>query len=498
MHAAIAEVGILYVSCGVHSGWEKVGKGGKIELAEDNIGGHAFAIVAYDQQGFWLQNSWGDGWGQQGFGHLSYEDWLGNGTDAWVARLAVPIELATRSSTTGKVFGGTVRARAYSYSDLRPHVISLGNDGRLDPGGNIGTSVELVREIVGKDIPRITKNWKKKRIILYAHGGLVDEDGALQRIADYRQPMLDAECFPLAFIWHSDAWSTIKNILGDAASKRRPEGFLDAAKDFMLDRLDDMLEPVARGLGGKAMWSEMKENALLATTAPDGGARLVLDELVKLLDSDPAYELHVVGHSAGSIFHAPLIQYLTAKGPISGGPMNGQTGLGRHVESATLWAPAISTALFKEWWQPALGAISRFAVFTLDDQTEQNDNCAGIYHKSLLYLVSNSFEETARVPLIHPQGEPILGMQKFIEADRALKKLFAAGGPAELIIAPNPVSDNAAAASRAMHHGDFDDDTATVQATMARILNKAKSAAALTFEPSAQSNRAVRRKINQV
>lgn len=497
MHAAMTEVGILYVSSSVHSGWDAVGQDGRIGLVDDNVGGHSFALVAYDEQGFWLQNSWGADWGRQGFAHISYADWLRNGTDAWVARLAVPVELALRSASAPQVFGGTVRARAYAYNDLRPHVISLGNDGRLDPGGNIGTTPALVQEIVRNDIPRITANWKKKRIVLYAHGGLVSEDSALQRVAEYRRAMLDAECYPIAFIWHSDAWSTIKDILADATSRRRPEGFLDAAKDFLLDRLDDVLEPVARGLGGRAMWREMKENAITATASPQGGARLVLDELAQLAQSDPSYEFHVVGHSAGSIFHAPVVQYLTCKGTIKGGPMDGQSGLGLKLASATLWAPAITTALFKQAWLPALGDIARFAVFTLDDQTEQNDNCAGFYHKSLLYLVSNAFEDTARVPLIHPDGEPILGMQKFIEADKVLKQLFGPSGKAEWILAPNNAADNSSAASRAMHHGDFDDDTATVQATLARILGRVKNAAALTFAASGQRQQAVRRSIER-
>ncbi len=52
-------------------------------------------------------------------------------------------------------------------------------------------------------------------------------------------------------------------LLSDAVRRRRPEGILDATKDFMLDRLDDALEPIARMLTGKAEWNEMKENALL-------------------------------------------------------------------------------------------------------------------------------------------------------------------------------------------------------------------------------------------
>ena len=49
--------------------------------------------MAYDDRGFWIQNSWGPGWGKNGFAHVTYDDWLANGTDVWVARLGVPIEL---------------------------------------------------------------------------------------------------------------------------------------------------------------------------------------------------------------------------------------------------------------------------------------------------------------------------------------------------------------------------------------------------------------------
>lgn len=498
MHSAITEVGALYVSSNVHSGWDNVGKDGRIQLVDDNVGGHAFALVAYDENGFWLQNSWGSSWGHSGFGHVTYEDWLQNGTDAWVARLAVAVELPTRRANQSAVFAGTVRAQAYSYTDLRPHVISVGNDGRLDPAGNIGTTPELVQEIVQNDIPRITNGWKKKRIVLYAHGGLVSEDSALQRVADYRKPMLDAQCYPLAFIWHSDFWSTIKDLLQDAANHRRPEGFLDATKDFMLDRLDDALEPLARGLGGLAAWSEMKENAMAATVSAQGGARLVLNELAKLAATDSSYEFHVIGHSAGSIFHAPLIQYLATKGPIRSGPMQGENGLGLGVASATLWAPAITTQLFKDAWVPALSGVSRFAIFTLDDKTEQDDDCASIYHKSLLYLVSDAFEKTFRVPLVHPDGEPILGMQKCIKADPALNRLFGPNGQADWVVAPNTDPEKSATASRAKHHGDFDDDKATVLATLARVLNRATAAAPVQFQASPQRKRAIRRKIDDL
>src|SRR3989338_8956062 len=86
MHAAISEVGVLYASASVHSGWNDAKSNGIIQFNDkvEQIGGHAFAIVASDKTGFWIQNSWADDWGLDGFARISNEDWLKNGTDVWV------------------------------------------------------------------------------------------------------------------------------------------------------------------------------------------------------------------------------------------------------------------------------------------------------------------------------------------------------------------------------------------------------------------------------
>jgi hypothetical protein len=175
------------------------------------------------------------------------------------------------------------QSEAYSYADLRPHIISLGNNGMLRTDGTYGTSKEEVQAIFEQDIPRVMEPWGEKHLLLYAHGGLVGEDATVQRLADYRPALLNANVYPISFIWHSDYWTTVTNILQDAIRRRRPEGFLDLTKDFMLDRLDDALEPLARTLTGKAEWDEMKENALDATTSAQGGVRFTLDLIAALL-----------------------------------------------------------------------------------------------------------------------------------------------------------------------------------------------------------------------
>jgi hypothetical protein len=491
MHAAIAEVGILYATAIVHEGWQQIDSKGVIPLKAQTLGGHAFAIVGYDDRGFWVQNSWGSNWGKDGFALVTYNDWLLHSTDVWVARLGVPLTVQNQSASVNNTAFGE-KPDTYNFQDLRPHIISIGNEGQLRTSGVYGTSAIDVEEILTKDFTTITKNWKKKRLMLYAHGGLTSEDLAIQRVADYRNALLAAEVYPLSFIWKSDYWTTLKNILSDALSRRRPEGFLDSTKDFMLDRLDDALEPIARNLTGKAQWDEMKENALMATTSSTGGARFALKLIAKLMEQDPKIEIHIVGHSAGSIFHAPLVQLLTApKKKIKTGIMKGKTGLGQKIKTCTMWAPACTMDIFRAAYQPSIEnkAIEQFSLFTLTDKAEQDDHLANIYHKSLLYMVSNAFEEKARIPIFR-DGKALLGMEKFIEDkdNEDVKKLFKSRNNADWIRSPNTEPDGSASHSTSTSHGGFDDDKPTLIATLKRILGTRKKVNEnFNFRPSQSS-----------
>ena len=486
LHAAIAEVGVLFATSNVHEGWNEPGDDGLIEFSEKLIGAHAFAIVGYDRKGLWIQNSWGEAWGREGFACISYDDWLQNATDVWVARLGAPIELRSSGSSAVAHSASAGQSAAYSYPDLRPHIISLGNNGKFKAGGNYGTSADEISTLLKEELPKAIADVGYKHIVLYAHGGLVSETSAVQRLADYRPAMLAAGIYPLTFIWHSDYWTTVKNVLNDAFQRRRPEGALDATKDFMLDRLDDALEPLARTLSGKAAWDEMKQNALAATQSSEGGARAVVAHLKRLLDKLPkqqAPKIHLVGHSAGSIFHAPLITALN--------------NADIDIETCTLWAPACTVDLFKQHYMPAIKKkrIKQFALFALSDKAERDDHCANIYHKSLLYLVSHAFEGKPRIPLFRG-GVPILGMEKFLRDDAELMALFKSGN-ADLVISPNGKSLNAVDASTALHHGDFDDDPATVKATLRRILGDGAKPVAIKFQRSASSLRESRARTDQ-
>ncbi len=121
-HAALNEVGAIYVSAMIHEGWYQVGDreppaasgGTPLDIptpgANEKLrGAHAFALVGYDDEGFFVLNSWGASWatsidertgerfGTPGVARWSYDDWRDHVLDAWVFRLGVPTERAFRA-----------------------------------------------------------------------------------------------------------------------------------------------------------------------------------------------------------------------------------------------------------------------------------------------------------------------------------------------------------------------------------------------------------------
>lgn len=439
MHTAIAEVGALYVTSSVHEGWAKVQEGDTLIVpSEKQIGGHAFAIVGYDEEGFWIQNSWGPKWGHHGFAKLTYDDWLENAMDAWVARLGVPVKLERNRSITIGASAAAKKSNAYVYSDLRRHVINIGNDGKLEPGSNWGSSTEDVENLFAS-IP------KTHDVMLYAHGGLVGQDAAIARIAAYRDQMWPKKIYPVGLIWNTDYGSTLRNVLNDLVRRSRPEGFFGDALDFVMDRFDDFLEPLARKLTGKLVWDEMKENARLSTEGTDGAMRLIANKLRERQAASPHRKLHLVGHSAGCILLGHFVSALAARKV--------------RTDSCTLWAPACTVDHFRKHYQPALasGSIDRARIYTLSDKSEQDDSCAGIYNKSLLYLVSNAFEARPAIRGVRP-GVALLGMEKFIyDAIQSTKVRHIVAGET-----PD---------SNSRSHGGFDEDAPTVRSTFSFMLN---------------------------
>jgi hypothetical protein len=457
MHVALNEIGILYASAVCHSGWDEGFsntsriKGGYWMIprrkASISDGGHAFAIVGYNQDGYIIQNSWGTGWGTKGRAVLPYEDWLDNAMDCWVAQLGVvtDLHLEIARSTTLRVEAGKVQLASESSlrtREISPFIINMENNGRLSNTGDFRTQESDITALVTHHLGKARTTWGLSKndpvdIAIYAHGGLTSEDTAGETAAKWIPALYEHKIFPIFLMWETDLWSTLKGRLADVlAGQQRPTGGLfDGVKNWWNERLEKLL-----ATPGTAIWSEMKQNAdAISNTAAGGGMKLYQACRQSPYFADLSkVRLHLVGHSAGAILHSHVVDRLGGKG--------------WKFESVNFMAPAVRVDLFKKTVVPAItsGQVKHFNQFHLSDDMEQKDpTCKPIlgYSRSLLYLVSQSLERGEKTP--------ILGLEKYFNDEIASKNL------------PN-VSTWAAPGkeSKSTTHGGFDDD----QVTMASVI----------------------------
>jgi hypothetical protein len=472
MHAALAELGILYVTLMVHDGWDEPGPASETIgfEAEDRArrvrlpvitrtgraeSGHAVAICGYNENGFIIQNSWGPSWGRGGFALLPYEDYMLHATDVWAAQLGVPMQVDLWDRINTDTNAGVARAEAaIPLEQVRPYIVDVGNNGELSRSGDYWTTEEDVGRLFNEIIPKAAEDWPKRRVLLYLHGGLNSEAATARRVVAFRDVLLDNQIYPLHVMWESGAFETLRHIVADLFTSvdERAGGigeWLRKLRDGLREGKDRSLEFTAARPGGMA-WREMKENARLSSRHPDGKgamqvmARQLAGALAGTRAAEAArWELHVVAHSAGAIYAAHALDFLL--------------GAGIPLKSLHLLAPAITIEDFKATLMQPIesGACPLPDTYILSDAAEQGDS-VGPYGKSLLYLVSNAFEPR--------RGTPILGMQVHLEADKAVHNLLAPG----LVVAKTAA--NGHRVSQSGSHGGFDNDAATMNSILRSIL----------------------------
>jgi hypothetical protein len=508
MQSAIAELDAICASAVIHDGWiepQIMRRNGETlhvisrRVDANQLGGHAFALVGYNEVGFLVQNSWGTDWGRRGFATLPYEDWLDSAYDAWVTRPGVPkTPFASGRTRTAAATGGELAtAPAPDLRRLANYVVNLGNQGLLSTSGSFVSTPAQIDRAFGH-MERWHDQWlardgapRGRHVVLYAHGGLNAEDAGLRSAQRNVNWWLNNRVYPLFFAWQSGPAETLVNQLADAARGRLPFGL---GFDLM-EAADRAVELMARQTF-RWMWDEMKENAR-AASKPIGnrgdvawpptpatqkamaqmpGASLTILRLAEYVRQHPDEQVlvHLVGHSAGAIFHAALLQRLVE--------------VGVPVASMALLAPALRVDEFERVVLPRLGGgrgVQRFAVFNLSDRRELDDVCAAggfnAYHKSLLYLVSRALEGRAS-----GQSEaPLLGMAKFF--DRPLGRstlrgeINARGGAC--VFSPAAAPDNSR--SDATSHGGFAGDTRTMTSVVLRVLGRSTPAPENNYQPNA-------------
>ena len=460
MHVALDDVGVLYASVVCHSGWLE-GNGVRKGKAYWTIpqqkvlpddGGHAFVVVGYTAEGLIIQNSWGPGWGTGGLAILTYQDWSENAMDCWVAQLGVATEqhVEIAKSPSLRMDRGRVQIAADSTlrdREISPFIIDMENNGRLSASGAFRTQKGDVEALMNFHVGEARRKWGLKAteatdVAIYAHGGLTGEDTAAETAARWIPVLYERQIFPIFLMWETDLWSTLKDRLEDLViGQPKPTGgVVDQLKRFWNQRLERLLAPA-----GSLIWREMKQNADGISKFKESGGRVLYESGMKSpWFTKPPARLHLIGHSSGAIVHCHVVDRLAA--------------LGWKFESVNFMAAAATVDLFKQTLLPRIKdkSVKQFRSFHLNDAAEQQDpTCKPVlgYSRSLLYLVSESFEGGTRTP--------ILGMDKYFQDDVASQGL----PNVRAWIAPGP-------ATASTTHGGFDDDRLTMESIIKLIKGK--------------------------
>lgn len=457
VHAALNEVGVVFASAATHAGWDQAMGRGEIPYrpGAEAEGGHAFAIVGYTSEGFLVLNSWGEAWGgfavrrghkQGGVALWHYEDFDRHIWDLWVARTALPVGTlaALRGARYTHAPAGTrVKEAGPPLHEIWNHFVHI-DDGQYDPKGEYPSQREEVEAIV----PRLLQGedgTPPRHLLLYAHGGLNSVERSASRVGKWRPVFRANGIAELHFIWETGLGEELRDVLlgKEKLAQERVAG--------VSDWWDIFIEKITQPLG-YSLWHEMRSDADVAfasqTAAGTHFLRVLRDALRRAGRAAP--QLHLVGHSAGSIWLGHLLQRWQALD-------------GPAIRNLILFAPACTLDFFSERIAPALQdkTVQELHHFLLDDRHEQDDNVAAIYRKSLLYLVSRAYQS-------RKGAQPIVGMEKYQQALQAeLQRLRLAQRVRHYNTRDH--ADMTASAS----HGGFDNDPRTMNA-MLRLVRGAE------------------------
>ena len=448
-HAAINETGAIFVSAAVTDGWSAIGRKrhGKlpiIPISQQPIGGHAFAIVGYNNDGFIVQNSWGGTWGHQGFAVWTYEDWVENIMDGWVFRMALPTPRIFGHVPRSALVGGGAEAekRAPKRFEIAGHFVHF-DDGKYKEHGDYWSTrddVENTADVIAKGYDHL---------MIYAHGGLNSPEASARRIHALKEGFKRNGIYPFHIMYDTGLAEEIKDTVARALglAEEKPKGFLEQIAEKVADATDTLIEDAVRK-PVTAIWEEMKRDARVPFEN-DGDGLHTIETFADALRGGNK-KIHVVGHSTGAVLLGHLLDALDG------------LGVPELISSCSLMAPACTCDFYNERYQPRLGARARegkvvrlpeLAVYCLSERLENDDNVGYAYRKSLLYLVSRALERE--------KDKPLLGMKRDHKAAKrgpGLKFIISDGG------------DEGASASTS--HGGFDNDANTMNDVMKRILGK--------------------------
>ncbi len=531
-HCALQESGSILCSAIIHNGWNqpaidldiKGQQAGRIKYPVITTkrngrgynkdacvlsGGHAFVIVGYDSTGFLVLNSWGKLWGRfpvsdlsdgdyvhplgdvtlAGVAHWSYDDWAENVLDAWIVRLSAPTGHGTdfvggrprRTSSTTKR-SGTARKR-----DVQGHYMHL-RDGALVKEPPYENDCEYFSELA-KDLRTKKENKHYKHIVFFAHGGLNTLDSASARAAAMIPTFKKNGVYPVFFFWRTGfghmLGSVIEGILPQV--EKRTQNYTEM-KDATIERL---AKPI-----GRAIWNDIKRNAeacfnkeyneycekkqetqavaglsgnprFLPLTAAGDSAN-AWDATEQLLDictdTSAGYpnrplKLHFAAHSAGVFLLGELFERLKSENRLDSAALG----------SVNLLGPCCSSSYFIRKVLPICEFLKRkqFTVFNLNSTQEgARDPAMEPYSKSFPYLVSNTFYDRKAERIVALNDYWAEDVQPLIKSQSLTTKV-------EYVVSGSSADNGALSKCSARYHGEFDNDSATMNYILRKIIGQA-------------------------
>ena len=535
LQAALNDIGAVYVSANVHDGWDRLlgTRKGRMPASHASLpvigpakdpkswGGHAFALVGYNAVGFVVQNSWGELWGARGFGVLPYEDWVEHSTDAWVCALGVPLEVSDERIAlsrfrvpSGQSLGTQTKTpknpanpsddpwpidhpfdnpayQPWSTAKAYLHTLVSGNDGVLsvpDVTFGVGVDPEPYATKVVVDTPR---QWFAQqparaaaKLMIYAHGGLNSEDESIKRIR-VLAPYAEANgIYPLFLTWKTGPVESLIDIFEDHF-KAQPEigpGPVGGVADELREGTDRLVEASSH-LFLRGVWTEMRGNAEFSERS-GRAIDLLAKKLIALRDAlradSRALEVHLVGHSAGSIVLGWLLDRLAKDDLRPSAP---------KISSCALYAAACSVQFavgtYAKVAQTPLFSLKDLWLHYLSDSNEKADGLptadARLYGKSLLYLVSRALDDARKMPLLGLQNaitpdvfDPKQWADEQVASITAWQQAWSPGTPGAAsqrgfpVTTPDVRTTRTGATIQATH-GSFDNNIDVLTASLQRI-----------------------------
>lgn len=375
------------------------------------------------------------------------------------------------------------------FSDLVGHVVNT-SKGVLSGRGLMRQTADDLDILIRHHLTPAFAEGGMKHVLFYAHGGLVREESALCYARTMLPWWLARGVYPIFFIWESDLIGTLR---------RRPRAAARGFGDWWDKLVEVTTQPFARRI-----WARMKADAR-ANSEPvtafgtAGGLYQFAQRFNAWFDALPADrrpDLHAVGHSTGPILLArfmPLI-WRRATDPKANQPA-------RPFASLSYLAPAIRIDDFATEVLDHVGAsqpIRALDIYTMNEYAEKADSVIKIYRKSLLYFVRDACED-------HTGGR-ILGLQEDLFADPDCVATFGLRKTSDLS-ASNPgratriefsqhkdqLQQNPA--TRAVEHGAFDNDEATMTSVLGRIAGTPPSPGPIRFPSAEELSRCERERL---